>query len=106
MQNKSLIEFSIKYDKIKDDEFDFIEEIEDINEDDGSLAFDIINQLNDLLNLFYQNSELTLSELQLKLKREFQNFKKKANDLKDDNARQKLITLLERNEKWIEKYSE
>ncbi len=106
MQNKSLIDFSIAYEKVNNDEFDVLNEIEEINEDDGSLAYEIINQLGDLLELFYQNPELTLDDLQSKLNREFQKFKKKALTLKNDEAKGKLLDYLERNENCIKKYSE
>lgn len=99
--NKDLIEFSIKFDKITNNDFDLIDEIEDINEDDGLIAYEINQSLDDIISEHYENKSLTLSNLKESFISELQKAKIKISEFKDTEAKNKFLSLLEIKEEFI-----
>lgn len=104
ISNKDLIEFSIKFDKINDNDFDLIYEIEERNEDDGLIAYEINQSLEDVINEHYENKSLTLSNLKESFVSELQKAKISISEFKDTEAKEKFLSLLELKEEFIKNF--
>jgi hypothetical protein len=106
IENKALIDFSIEYEKINENDYDILNEIEELNEDDGMLAYVIFGELSDFLNNFYQNSKLTLNDLKQKFQLEYKKAIKRTKKFKNEESKQLFLSIIERDENFIKEYSE
>jgi len=72
IENKSLINFSIEFEKITTDELDVQEEIEEIDDDDWMLACNILNEINKTVKSYYDDELKTYDGLKNDLNRKFE----------------------------------